>query len=1808
MARKLRKILQILLILAFQISVGALYASEEEKEKIVKFNSIIKNYETELEKDPKNIKLIVAIAQVYYALGEYVQAIEYYKQALELEPQNRQIQGELGLAYLNSNNFIESDRLFKQILSEDPTNVSALAGTGRIEALNQHTSQAEALYQQALAQDPKNFTTLFYLADLEIEKKQYSDAEKILTSLLEQAPHASWVSEALERAKLGPILDQIAGLEKQKEYELAIDVANRQLGEHPDSIPLHLALSRLYNRSENYAAAISLLNNILEKYPDNNALRMALAFSYLAKNDFLHAEELLNSLLRSGTNISEVTAGLGRVAALKGDLNKAEKFYNESLLLNPSYPLALSYLAELKMEQKKYKESEEIYEKILSLNPDATWAKEAINNVKSASMLEAIEQEEKNNNFEAAKKLYDKLLNAFPYNINNYIRFSLFYRNQRRYEDAIDIALRGLNIDPNAVSLYLTLGYDYLLNGEFDKSKKAFFAALNHEPHNSEALAGIGRLNALEGDSDAALQLYQQLLETNPNNMTALSYLIDLRWTQKEYEEIEKLATKVLEIDPKAKWAKEMLLKAKYGNLFDEVKALETAGLPQQAISLLQELLEKAPDSEEVYLELGRLYSKLKLYDKAVATYKAGLENDRSSNALAVGLGLAYINMGELKAAYDILQRVYKRDPHNDQALAALGRVAALEGDKSLARKLYTTALQINPNSSLSLSFFAELLRQEKQFAEAEKMYEQILQIDKTAFWAKKALDEVKDAPLLEEVVEKEKKGHFAEAEASYLKLIEKFPNNADYYIKLANLYIKIKREQEAINLYKKGLEALPSSLPLTVGLGFAYLAKGELSSGEEIFSALLKQDPKNSEALAGLGRYAELSGNKKSAIDLYQQALTEDPNNITALIFLAQQMMLLERYKEAQELYQRIYNLQPSDWVKQALVDAKHGHALAEIKKRENAKDYKVAEALWEQLLKEESSSYYYLGAGFSQQKAKKYEEAIDIFLQGIKNNPNSSELYAALGMAYISKKNYIKAHDAFEMSLKLDPKNPDGLAGLGYIAKEEKKFETAKKLLHQAIDSDPNSIMALSTLGQLLIEEKHYPEAKAVYEKLLTLQPDEKWIKLALDDVTYGKQLDLIKTLIKNDQFAKAAEIYRQLLRESPENPNFYFGLGQMQMRLKEYQQSIITNSTGLKKNPEANELRIALGYAYFFNKNLAKARKVLSKAVELDPKDPEALAGLGHVNALEGSYGPAEQLYLAALQIDPKNQSAMSFYGDMLMKQKRYSEAQDTFSSLKKILPDAVWVTRALQDAIDGPVTNIANELSYREEFELAADLYRQLIASAPEDPARYLPLGQMYENLQQYCRAIKIFNIGLFYDPEAWSLWRGIAFTYILMEEYARSSCIFYALLENDINDAEAWAGLGRIQALNGSFCLARTYYLYALAIDPGNLTALSFLADLQQNEEFNFSALYNYEKIYEVVQNTPNPCDLIPKWVYRGYNKALNLTQPILSIAGAYHQEKQWDPQLSRWSAEYLVYGGTGKLNYPVSDFLVLSGEVTNQFYTLKDFITHTYIYSFDVQRFALGERWVFSPCLYLDARAGGSTYSQYHCSSFRLKEGVIGEPSVTLVFHAPIRKATLGFLTASDLVARDFQRNIAKLVGYYTAVGTYEQKIMQRGWIGLEANMVWYRDFVHNTSQKALGWMQWRPPCFSDNIVFRYFLKYQTFSKNIPDYYTYKPQIVNHLQVTLEKSWRVCWADTFYTSLGYAHGWQDTRTRFAQIIVIAPQATLPAMAWDHRQYNTLFGTLIYKYNQLQFTLTADYYRDTEKYTMATIGAGLAWRF
>lgn len=1767
-----------------------------------KYQQVLQNYEEELQRNPTDIDLIMALGDAYYYYKNYFKAVTLYSKAYALEPNDEKIKVSLGLAYLGVNDIPQSEVLFNEVYSKNQRNVNVLSGLGRIRALHHDYESADRFYHRALEIDPNNFTALYFLGELEFDRNNYEDAQKIFNKLLKADPFAKEVQQALDRIKTVPTIKKIQQLEDENRLQEAIRLAGQLQQSFPNNVEVISTLGQLYTKNKQFQSAIVLYKKALKHMPHSSFLTAQLAFVYLKQGHFSKALTYFIQNLTLNPYDSNALEGIGMIAELTGDLISAQHFYELALQNTPLDFSILNHLSLLYMDQKQYKKAFELYNRMSELKPNTIWIQQAIEKAKFGPVLDSIKNHENQHHYSEAIKQYLKLLGKHPEGLPIYLNLGQLYAQLHRFNDAIDIYQMGIKRTNLSSPFWIPMGNAYLGIGQIGLAYEMFEKAMEQPETRAEALIGFGRIALLSEPPVVSEYFFQNALNLDPYNMTALSYLSAIFMQQRKYDEAELLYKRILRMDPNAVWAKEGLERAHIEPELDIIRHLLAKDNTRKAVRIIEKLLKENPKNLYLYLELGRLYISLEEYDRAIALYRAGIAKNGDEISLKIALAFAYMADHRLTLARKTFLNAYSVVGDNADIFAGLGRISQLIGDEANAKRYYEIALRIDPENATALGYLIDLLYAQKRYEETHELYDELLKLQTHEHWITGLLESIRQRRLLDEIRQYEKEKKFDEAQALYHRLLAEAPNNVDYYIMFGNFYIRTKQLEKAISLYLKAQASLPPSKALQTALGYAYLTKNELNIAQNILESSLLQYPENSEAYAGLGLIAEKQKDFIKAQNLYEKALKIDPNDLTALSYMANLYLKQKNFPAAQKLFKRILKADPkTGWARQAFKNAKFGRLLSQIIESEGRNDFKETEILYKQLLGQapDNSDYTVLFGQFYV-RWKHYQNAINLYLDALKVHPNDVQLIVALGFAYISNEEPQKSYAAFSQALKLDPSNPDALVGMGRLAALAGNNSEAENLYQKALESDPNNLGGLSSVAALRMSEKRYKEAESIYEKLLATYPNMSWIKYAFESAKYAPSLDEIRRLEGNDSLEEVLDLYQKLVWAAPDNPDYYIGLGQANVRLKRFKAAWEAYKKGLEARPDSNELRVAWGYSYLFAEEPYNAELMFGQALQNGTATPEILAGLGRAQALQGNHYQAEELYQRALKINPNNVSALTFYAKLLTKEKRYPEAQEAYFRLWIIDPNVEWVVHAWQDARDGILIDLAECYENRDEFDVAETLYYQLLILAPDNADRYSRLGRLYLSMEMFDCAIDMYMEGLAVDPKAMYLWRGIAFAYIKKENYVTSRCILTYLVEIDPTDAEAWVGLARIEEMDGSECIAEEYYQYALQLDPDNVTALSYYSDFLREQFYYFDAAYMFYHLAEV--------DPEPKWVRTGYNEFLNLVYPVISITGGYHEEDQWDPCNDVWSARYQVYGVNCLLNYPYNNELTFGGHVADEYYVLRDTEDHFTIYSFDVQRAHAHARWVFSPHFALEGRLGASFFSPFQKSSFILSKGAFVEPSLAIKYQRHKERALFGFFSDSDIIARNFATNHAKLVGRYFLMGRYEREVIKRGVVGFEGDAYFYSDYVNNRSQRAYGWFDWRPPCYYKYLIFHYHFQFQRFDKNIPDYYTYKYQIINHFQVTVEKPWNVYWADTLFTSFGFAHGWQDTRTRFSQIIVIAPTATTPPFIMDRRNYNFIFANVKYSCNQIQMSLTADFYRDSEKYTIWSALANFSWRF
>ncbi|MGZ4870817.1 MAG: tetratricopeptide repeat protein [Candidatus Angelobacter sp.] len=227
-----------------------------------------------------------------------------------------------------------------------------------------------------------------------------------------------------------------------------------------------------------------------------------------------------------------------------------------------------------------------------------------------------------------------------------------------------------------------------------------------------------------------------------------------------------------------------------------------------------------------------------------------------------------FVQQGKLPNAISEYEKVIKEDPkdltvlntigdlylrvgNNDQATYYFKRVGDQYAQNGFAVKaiaIYKKLTKIGPYNAENITKLAELYGQQGLYNDARVHYMQVAD------------------HLL-------KSGDNAQAARVFQKILELDPENAHTQAKLADLYTKLGKKDEARNIYYSAAESL--------------YARGSYAAAEEALGKVLALDPANTGALMLRGLIAVDAGDSQAAVGYLEQVTDLDsrPDGLRALL-----------------------------------------------------------------------------------------------------------------------------------------------------------------------------------------------------------------------------------------------------------------------------------------------------------------------------------------------------------------------------------------------------------------------------------------------------------------------------------------------------------------------------------------------------------------------------------------------------------------------------------------------------------------------------------------------------------------------------------------------------------------------------------------------------------------------------------------------------------------------------------------------------------------------------------------------------------
>jgi tetratricopeptide (TPR) repeat protein len=650
----------------------------------------------------------------------------------------------------------------------------------------------------------------------------------------------------------------------------------------------------------------------------------------------------------------------------------------------------------------------------------------------------------------------------------------------------------------------------------------------------------------------------------------------------------------------------------------------------------LKKALIKIPDEPSALKLLPWTYFYQRQYDKALLAFERGRAiNPKDSDTLA-GMGWCYLAMNNFKQAQDTFRQVDENSPsaydankgsaiiflkqkNPSRALPFLKKTyTSRETERILAfweseeEKIFTSSYPILPVTSDSASLLTLPV-------DAPRYQSMLRGFKKQEY----------DSPELEKAWRFYRQRLYSRALKAFQDLPDTVNKTLDAQNGLAWSYFKNKKVQKADRVFKRIAETYPKFIGIVNGLQASenfklqkadhahyYLNLGKLRMAETKYRSLIKEFPEWAHSYAQMGRIALKLYNIEEAHNFLHSALKLDPESKVGLLGMEEMEALLEP-----DLYKANQALKQEDYQKAASLF----HDYIELKKGSTHLNFSLARA--------------YNGHGWSQYHNGQFKYAIEKFKQSKKFKSFKTDSMRGIGLSYFYLQNYDEAITYLKKTVKdKHPNEQEGQSELDWSILRAWRSAHARRYFEHEMAVDPLRASLYMGMGWIHYKDRKPDLAVEFFLKAISLDPDSAVSKEffnLLEEQRFGWQVynRLGWAYYHKGKFSRSLEMFHISLKERPDKPGAYKGIGYNLFQMGKYTQAINNLEQALRLNPasppvmetvlneESNNsltirttARTKLARAYYRSGEYLKAVRYYQKDLTFHPELADAHAGLG------------------------------------------------------------------------------------------------------------------------------------------------------------------------------------------------------------------------------------------------------------------------------------------------------------------------------------------------------------------------------------------------------------------------------------------------------------------------------------------------------------------------------------------------------------------------------------------------------------------
>lgn len=470
---------------------------------------------------------------------------------------------------------------------------------------------------------------------------------------------------------------------------------------------------------------------------------------------------------------------------------------------------------------------------------------------------------------------------------------------------------------------------------------------------------------------------------------------------------------------------------------------------------------------------------------------------------------------GNLQKAISLYNQCLSVDTSCATAHYELANIAMAVKDMDVALAHSRAAVKIAPTNGWFQLQLAEVMEARGMLQQAAKTYAALAKLEsQNPYYLQKSLllyettESWNEALQLCALIQKQygadfnllarmqglysKAGKRKEGYVALQKLLQKDPENSEYYSLLAMRYQEDGEEKKAMKTYEKIARMDSISGIAQMVLTRYYMSKEDHSKAyKALKGAILSgqvEESANVAAVIGLLQSDTTEQAKQYRETLSSLLIEQYPDNAVGYLFKAQQYGEAEAYEKAEQLLQKALDIDPANY-----------NGLAQLSVIQNI------HRNWDTLYAtaQKGIEYYpqehlfYLFKGLAASQKKEYAVAESSLMTSYlyaKDDKTQGDIQELLADVYYKGGKTQKAFDLFEQLLAQNPENVMVLNNYAYfLSLENQQLDKAEEMSRKTIEKEPKSSTYLDTYAWVLYQKGEYAKALDCIHKAIANLKEE-------------------------------------------------------------------------------------------------------------------------------------------------------------------------------------------------------------------------------------------------------------------------------------------------------------------------------------------------------------------------------------------------------------------------------------------------------------------------------------------------------------------------------------------------------------------------------------------------------------------------------------------------------------------------------------------------------------------------------------------